>query len=144
VFRVFQVRVKVRGYELDTQGHLNWAEYLHYAEYTRWEYLAAAGVTQDALLATGIGPVVLDAHIDFTHELRGGDEVDVSCVFSWGSRKTFDIVQDFRRADGVLAANLTSTAGFLDLAERRLITNPAQHLRSLATAPDVLGLSADD
>jgi hypothetical protein len=44
----------------------------------------------------------------------------------------------------VLAANLTSTAGFLDLAERRLITNPAQHLRSLATAPDVLGLSADD
>ena len=36
---VFSVRVKVRGYELDTQGHLNWAEYLHYAEHARWEFL---------------------------------------------------------------------------------------------------------
>jgi acyl-CoA thioester hydrolase len=141
---VFGVRVKVRGYELDTQGHLNWAEYLHYAEHARWEYLAAAGITQDALLATGIGPVVLDAHIEFTHELRGGDEVDVSCAFNWGSGKTFDIVQEFRRADGVLAAKLTSKGGFLDLAERRLIANPAKHLRSLATAPDILGFSADD
>jgi hypothetical protein len=26
-----RVRVKVRGYEVDTQGHLNWAQYLHYA-----------------------------------------------------------------------------------------------------------------
>ena len=43
---VFSVRVKVRGYELDTQGHLNWAEYLHYAEHARWEFLAAAGITE--------------------------------------------------------------------------------------------------
>lgn len=51
----FSVRIRVRGYELDTQGHLNWAEYLHYAEHARWEFLAAAGITQDALLATGFG-----------------------------------------------------------------------------------------
>lgn len=80
----YRVRVRVRGYELDTQGHLNWAEYLHYAEHARWELLSAAGITQNALLATGIGPVALDANITYRHELRGGDEVDVSCEFRWG------------------------------------------------------------
>ena len=52
----FFVRFRVRGYEVDTQGHLNWAQYLHYAEQARWEYLAAAGITQDVLLASGMGP----------------------------------------------------------------------------------------
>jgi acyl-CoA thioester hydrolase len=140
VSEVFHVRVKVRGYELDTQGHLNWAEYLHYAEHARWEYLAAAGISQDALLATGIGPVVLDAHVTFKHELRGGDDVDVSCQFRWGDRKIFEIVQDFRRSDGILAATLTSKAGFLDLRERRLIAAPAKHLRSIAANPAVIGV----
>jgi acyl-CoA thioester hydrolase len=136
----FRVRVKVRAYELDTQGHLNWAEYLHYAENARWELLAAAGIGQDALLATGIGPAALNVNLAFRHELRGGDEVDVSCVFSWGSGKTFQVVQNFTRADGVLAAELTSTAGFLDLAQRRLVPDPGKHLRALATAPELLGL----
>jgi acyl-CoA thioester hydrolase len=140
VSEVFRVRVKVRGYELDTQGHLNWAEYLHYAEHARWEFLAAAGIGQAALLATGIGPVVLDTHITFKRELRGGDEVDVSCAFSWGGRKTYEIIQDFTRADGARAATLTSKAGFLDLAERHLISDPAKHIRALATNPEILGI----
>ena len=137
----FQVRIKIRGYELDTQGHLNWAEYFHYAEHARWELLAAAGIGQNALLATGIGPIVLDTQIRFKRELRGGDEVDVSCAFSWGGgRVTYQIIQVFTRADGAPAAALTSKAAFLDLAERKLISDPGKHLRALAAKPEMLGL----
>jgi acyl-CoA thioester hydrolase len=136
----FQVRVKIRGYELDTQGHLNWAEYLHYAENARWECMAAAGISQDKLLASGVGPAALDVHIDFKRELRGGDEVDVSCEFRWTGRKFFEVVQDLTRADGTLAAKVTSKTGLLDLRERHLITDPAKHLRELATAPEIMGL----
>jgi acyl-CoA thioester hydrolase len=136
----FQVRVKVRGYELDTQGHLNWAEYLHYAENARWECMAAAGISQDTLLASGVGPAALDAHIVFKHELRGGDEVDVSCEFHWTARMVFEVVQDFTRTDGTLAARVTSKTGLLDLRERRLIADPAKHLRDLASAPEIIGL----
>jgi hypothetical protein len=39
--------------------------------------MAAAGITQDVLLASGIGRAALDAHIAFLPELRGGYEVDV-------------------------------------------------------------------
>ncbi|GAA1817745.1 hypothetical protein HC028_20920 [Planosporangium flavigriseum] len=78
----FSVRITVRGYELDTQGHLNSAVYHQYGEHARWEYLKAAGVTTDKLLASGVGPVQLEATIKFFRELRGGDEVDVTCEFS--------------------------------------------------------------
>jgi acyl-CoA thioester hydrolase len=138
---VFCVRVKVRGYELDTQGHLNWAEYLHYAEHARWECLAAAGIPQEALIATGFGPVVLDVSVRFRRELRGGDEVDVTCGFEFNGGKTFRIVQDFRRPNGRVAASLTSTGGLLDLAERKLADDPAKLFRALATAPELLGLA---
>jgi hypothetical protein len=46
----FQVRVTVRGYELDPQGHLNWAEYLHYAEPAFLGCLAAALTSTTGLL----------------------------------------------------------------------------------------------
>jgi acyl-CoA thioester hydrolase len=50
-------------------------------------------------------------------------------------------VQEFRRTDGRLAASLTSTTGLLDLRERRLIDDPGEQLRALATNPSVLGLA---
>jgi acyl-CoA thioester hydrolase len=137
----FFVRVRVRGYEVDTQGHLNWAQYLHYAEHARWEYLAAAGITQERLLASGIGPAALDVQLSFRRELHGGDEIDVSCKFEFGAGKTFQVRQDFRRADGLLAADLTSMTGLIDLAERKLVGNPAERLRALATDLSVFGVA---
>jgi acyl-CoA thioester hydrolase len=130
------VRVVVRGYELDTQGHLNQAVYLSYAEHARWEFLRSVGITQDSLLATGVGPAALETTIRFRRELRGGDEVDVSCEFALGEGKTFQLKQEITRSDGVLAAEIVAVAGLLDLAERRLVSDPATHLRSLATSPE--------
>lgn len=125
---------------MDTQGHLNWAQYLHYAEQSRWECMAAAGITQDTLLASGIGPAALDVQVKFRRELRGGDEVDVGCAFLFGDGKTFQVRHDFRRLDGQLAAEITSTNGLIDLAERRLVADPAERLRALAADPAILGI----
>src|SRR5437899_4737409 len=93
----FRVSVVVRGYELDTQGHLNQAVYLNYAEHARWELLRAAGVAQDKLLASGVGPVALETTARYLRELRGGDEVTVTCEFEWGTGKTFRMVQRIER-----------------------------------------------
>jgi acyl-CoA thioester hydrolase len=136
----FTTRVAVRGYELDTQGHLNQAVYLQYAEHTRWEMLRAAGIPGDKLRESGVGPVQLEFTIRFKRELRGGDEIDVSCAFIFGDRKVFQVRQEFRKMDGTLAAELNGAVGLLDLTERRLITDPVGRLRALADNPSVLGL----
>ncbi|WNI26254.1 acyl-CoA thioesterase [Streptomyces sp. ITFR-16] len=134
----FSVDVTVRGYELDTQGHLNQAVYLQYAEHARWELLRAAGLPQDRLLADGVGPVALEVTVKFRSELRGGDRVRVTCRFDYGEGKTFTVAQQILKEDGTLAAEVTGVAGILDLTTRRLIADPARRLASLAKDPDLL------
>lgn len=136
----FRVRITVRGYELDTQGHLNQSVYLQYAEHARWECLRAAGISQAGLIAQGVGPVALEVTVRYLRELRGGDEVDVSCAFAWGGGKTFRIAQDYHRPDGDAVASLTGVGGLLDLRERRLVANPGERFRAMATDPTPIGL----
>ena len=128
----FSVPVTVRGYELDTQGHLNQAVYLQYAEHARWELLRAAGLPQDKLLADGIGPVALETSLRFRRELRGGDEVRVTCGFEFTGTRTFRVRQEVLLLDGAVAAEVTAVAGVLDLASRKLVPDPAGRLRALA------------
>ncbi|NUO97211.1 MAG: acyl-CoA thioesterase [Nonomuraea sp.] len=136
----FSVRIAVRGYELDTQGHLNNVVYHQYGDHARWECLRAAGISVDDLQGAGVGPVTLENTIRFRRELRGGDEVEVSCAFEWGEGKTFGVRQEFRRADGELAAELTGVGGLLDLRTRRLLPDPKPRWRALACHPEILGL----
>lgn len=135
---VFRTRIAVRGYELDTQGHLNQAVYLNYAEHARWEYLARFGITQRGLAAARIGPVQLECTVRYLRELRGGDEVDVSCALVRARGKTFRITQDYRRPSGELCARLTGVAGVLDLSARKLVDDPLGALRGLSDHPGLL------
>jgi acyl-CoA thioester hydrolase len=130
----------VRAYEIDPWGHVNQAVYLQYAEHARFECLQAAGVSHERLVEAGIGPVALENTIRYLAELRAGDEIDLTVEFEWGAGKTFRIKQDYLRADGTMAATLTSVVGVLDLAERRLVDDAAVRLRALATTPEALGV----
>jgi acyl-CoA thioester hydrolase len=137
---LFSVRIAVRGYELDIQGHVNQAVYLQYGEHARWQCFHAAGLTPDVLISARVGPVVLETTIRYLKELRGADEVDVSCRFLWGTGKTFKVEQDYTRVDGTPVARVTGVAGVLDHELRRLVPDPAERLRSLATDPSYLGM----
>ncbi|MFC4498039.1 MULTISPECIES: acyl-CoA thioesterase [Streptomyces] len=136
----FSVRVTVRGYETDVQGHVNQAVYINYAEHARWSLLQAAGVSQAALVDRGVGPVGLETTIRYKRELLAGDEVDVTCTFEWGTGKTFRIQQSIVRADGTVAAELESVGGLLDLKARRMVADPRSYFKELATDPGVFGL----
>jgi acyl-CoA thioester hydrolase len=131
----FSVRITVRGYETDVQGHVNQSVYINYAEHARWSLLQAAGISQADLLGRGVGPVGLETNIRYKRELLAGDEVDVTCVFEWGGGKTFRIQQTIRKTDGTVAAELTSVGGLLDLEKRRMIANPHDYFKELAKDP---------
>ncbi|MEU9559244.1 acyl-CoA thioesterase [Streptomyces fumanus] len=136
----FSVPVTVRGYETDVQGHLNQAVYLSYAEHARWSLLQAAGISQSTLLGKGVGPVALETGIRYRRELFAGDEVEVTCGFEWTGGKTFRIRQTVRKADGTVAAEIDGLAGLMDLKARKLVPDPREYFRALASDPALFGL----
>jgi acyl-CoA thioester hydrolase len=137
----FIVRIAVRDYELDAQGHVSALVYQQWAHFASMACLRDAGAKIDELTAQGLGPIDLEVTTRFHRELRLGDEVDVTCTFEWNSGRTYRIMQEIRNLDGVLVAEVNSLGAVLDLAKRRMIANPATHLRSVTEFPERLGIS---
>ncbi len=71
---IFELRMKVRDYECDSQGIVNNSVYQNYLEHTRHEYLESLGVKFIDLHNMGIDPVVARIDIQYKTPLRGGDE----------------------------------------------------------------------
>lgn len=95
----------------------------------------------EELLCDWFGPVSLETTIRYHHELRGGDEVGVSCAFVWGVGKTHRVGHELRRADSTLAVRVKRLTGLLDLWTRRLVPDPAGRWRERASRPGVLNLA---
>lgn len=76
---LFSMPLKVRDYEVDSQGIVNNANYLHYLEHTRHEFCQAFGVSFRDMQAEGIDPVVSHIDIAYLTPLRLGESM-VSCL----------------------------------------------------------------
>ena len=71
---IYELILKVRDYECDLQGIVNNANYQHYLEHTRHEFLLSAGVSFADLHTQGIDPVVARITISFKTPLKSGDQ----------------------------------------------------------------------
>lgn len=71
---VYELKMKVRDYECDLQGIVNNANYQHYIEHTRHEFLSATGISFAQLHTEGIDPVVARLNMAFKTPLKSGDE----------------------------------------------------------------------
>ena len=71
---IFEYTMKVRDYECDVQGHVNNANYQHYFEVTRHEFLEKVGLNFYQLHLKGIDAVVARVDIRYKIPLIGMDE----------------------------------------------------------------------
>lgn len=71
---LFELKMKVRDYECDLQGIVNNANYQHYIEHTRHEFLNSTGLNFARLHEEGIDPVVARLNMAFKTPLKSGDE----------------------------------------------------------------------
>lgn len=71
---IYELPFKVRDYECDLQGIVNNANYQHYTEHTRHEFLSQHGVSFAQLHERGIDAVVAGMQLRFKTPLRSGDE----------------------------------------------------------------------
>ena len=70
---IFSLEMEVRDYECDLQGIVNNANYQHYTEHTRHEFLRAHGVSFAELHTRGIDAVVARMQPQVTTPLRSAD-----------------------------------------------------------------------
>ncbi len=73
----YSYKTEVRGYELDSYGHVNNAVYLNYTEQARWEILRNAGLL-NSFLDKNLLLVVTETNIRYMRELKLFDEIEIS------------------------------------------------------------------
>lgn len=96
--------LKVRDYEVDSQGIVNNANYLHYLEHTRHEFCEARGFTFRDMQRQGIDPVVTKIEIEYRTPLHLGESMTSKL---WIERKgvRFIFHQDIFAPDGSVAVS---------------------------------------
>jgi len=77
-YNKFCLEFKVRDYECDIQGVVNNANYQHYLEHARHEFLISKGISFARLHDEGIDLIVTKVEIDYKFPLRSMDEFIVT------------------------------------------------------------------
>ena len=71
---IYELKLKVRDYECDLQGIVNNANYQHYLEHTRHEFLLAHDISFAKLHEQGTDAVVARISMQFKVPLKSRDE----------------------------------------------------------------------
>ena len=98
---IYELPLKVRDYEVDSQGIVNNANYLHYLEHTRHEFCQQAGVSFRDMQREGIDPVVRKIEITYYTPLRLAESM-VSKLWLERRAARFIFHQDIYNAAGAV------------------------------------------
>lgn len=107
----YQLKMKVRDYECDIEGIVNNANYQHYMEHTRHEFLLETGISFAEMCEQNIISVVARIAIDYKTPLRSRDEF-LSCLNIRQEGIRYVFYQDIYRLPDMKLA----TRGKVDIA----------------------------
>jgi acyl-CoA thioester hydrolase, YbgC/YbaW family len=71
---LFSIEFAVRDYECDIQGIVNNANYQHYLEHARHEFLISRGISFTELHDKGLDLIITRIEIDYKYPLRSRDK----------------------------------------------------------------------
>ncbi len=94
---IYELQMKVRDYECDIQGIVNNANYQHYLEHTRHQFLLSLGVNFVEMHTRGIDAVVARINIQFKTPLKSDDDF-VSKLYLKKEGLRYVFFQDIYRA----------------------------------------------
>ena len=100
---IYRLEMKVRDYECDIQGVVNNANYQHYLEYARHEFLEYIGGSFSQMHTQGLDMMVSKITMQYKRPLRGGDRF-VVCIDTVRKGAKLVFLQDiYNLADNSLA-----------------------------------------
>jgi acyl-CoA thioester hydrolase len=109
----YRLEFIVRDYECDLQGVVNNANYQHYLEHARHEFLISKGISFVKLHEEGIDMIVTKVEIDYKYPLRSRDKFIVCVNIQREGNARLVFIQDiYRLPDNkhVIHAKVTGVA----------------------------------
>jgi acyl-CoA thioester hydrolase len=134
--------------DMDYNAHMRNTAYLDKSADVRMMYFADYGFPMAEFARLQLGPVVKKDVVEYFREIHLLDEVEVTFAMAGLSDDAGRMIlrNEFYRK-GVLAARVTSSAGWFDLKNRKLAAPPenlAQALRDLARTDDFVVIPVSD
>lgn len=86
--------LKVRSYELDAQGHVNYAVYLSYLEYARVLTMEQLEIPFQDFIHAGKHIVIAEAHLKYLAPATLGDELDITLEAMASGRTSITFKQE--------------------------------------------------
>jgi len=110
---MYSVEFRVRDYECDIQGVVNNANYQHYLEHARHEFLVSKGISFAALHDEGLDLIVTKVEIEYKFPLRSRDSFVVTVNMAREGNIRIAFYQEiYRIADNklIVKAKITTAA----------------------------------
>jgi acyl-CoA thioester hydrolase len=122
--------------DMDFNSHMRNTAYLDKSVDVRFMYFTENGMPMSEFLRLGIGPVVMKDEVEYFKEFRLHDHMKVNLTVAGMTNdgKRIKICNEFFKNDN-LAARITSTLGWLDLGQRKLVCPPEKILQILRSMP---------
>ncbi len=106
-------KLTVRGYELDSFGHVNNAVYLQYAEEAKWHFFAETKLL-GTLKEQGLFPVILENNLRYMHELKMHDEVRIETTWSTNGKLLHFTHTIYNETENVRSCMVKGKVAFVD------------------------------
>lgn len=112
--------------DMDFNAHMRNTAYLDKAADVRMMYFAEHGYATEKFAQIGFGPIAMKDEVEYFKEIGLLDSITVTFLLKGISNDSsrFTLRNEFYRADGVLAARVTTLGGWMDLQKRKLRTPP--------------------
>ena len=123
--------------DMDWNSHMANTAYLNKVVDARVLTLSEKGFPMSEFLRLRLGVVIMKDELEYKREVKWMEEIEISFAIAGlapdGSR--FRVRNEVRRADGELAARITSTGGFMNLDARKLVAPPQAIFEAYKSLP---------
>lgn len=127
--------IRVRSYELDSFGHVNNSVYLNYLEEARSAYLEQMGLSFNAIVASGIHIVIVDATVRYRRPAFQGDSLRIDGAITQLGAASVTFGYTLRReSDDALIATAQTGGACIDPSTGRPVRWPENFRAAFAAA----------
>jgi thioesterase III len=120
----------IKEQHLDSFGHVNNAIYLTLFEEARWDLITRNGCGLTEVLATNVGPIILQANVKFKKELLLRDTITISTRVTEYRRRLGYVHQEMRNSKGELTTVADFSIALFDMIKRELVAPSEKWLRA--------------